>query len=52
MGAARRADGHANRLYLDPIFRGSYPEDVFDEYLSVTELPFRREGNLEKISPP
>jgi beta-glucosidase len=26
--AARRIDGLHNRLFLDPIFRGSYPEDV------------------------
>ena len=52
VGAARRADGHANRLYLDPIFRGSYPEDVFDEYLPGTDLSFHRDGDLEKISAP
>nr|MDQ3376043.1 family 1 glycosylhydrolase [Actinomycetota bacterium] len=30
--AARRVDGQANRLYLDPLFRSSYPEDVFSYY--------------------
>jgi len=28
ISAARRADGFWNRLYLDPLFRGHYPEDV------------------------
>jgi beta-glucosidase len=27
-GAARRVDGYLNRLYLDPLWRGQYPEDV------------------------
>lgn len=30
--AARRADGQANRLYLDAILRGSYPADVISHY--------------------
>src|SRR3712207_9317828 len=30
--AARRVDGQANRLYLDPLFRGDYPEDLFSYY--------------------
>ena len=52
VGAARRVDGHANRLYLDPIFRGSYPEDVLDHYRPDTDLSFVRDGDLEKISAP
>ncbi|WP_235827158.1 glycoside hydrolase family 1 protein [Actinomyces culturomici] len=28
VAAARRIDGTASRLFLDPIFRGAYPEDV------------------------
>ncbi|HET9061406.1 MAG TPA: family 1 glycosylhydrolase, partial [Acidimicrobiales bacterium] len=27
--AARIGDGGLNRLYLDPVFKGSYPDDVF-----------------------
>jgi len=26
--AARRADGFTNRWFLDPVFRGAYPEDI------------------------
>ncbi|HEY0260887.1 MAG TPA: GH1 family beta-glucosidase [Lacisediminihabitans sp.] len=29
--AARRVDGLGNRLFLDPVLRGSYPEDVIDD---------------------
>ncbi|MGE5274443.1 MAG: GH1 family beta-glucosidase [Verrucomicrobiota bacterium] len=32
--AAKRLDGHRNRWFLDPIFRGSYPEDMIALYES------------------
>ncbi len=50
--AARRVDGNANRLYLDPIFRGSYPEDMLEHYASESDFSFVRDGDLEKISQP
>jgi beta-glucosidase len=50
--AARRVDGNANRLYLDPIFRGSYPEDMLEHYRSESDFAFVGEGDLEKISQP
>ncbi len=51
--AARRVDGQANRLYLDPLFRGSYPEDVFSYYReSGADLSFVQDGDLQKISAP
>lgn len=51
--AARRVDGQANRLYLDPVFRGSYPEDLisFYENRGVNPPPVR-DGDLETISTP
>ncbi len=30
--AARLADGQANRWYLDPLFKGTYPADVMERY--------------------
>ena len=51
-GAARRVDGNANRLYLDPLFRGAYPEDVLRHYRAVSDFSFVRDGDLEKISQP
>jgi beta-glucosidase len=50
--AARRVDGNANRLYLDPLFRGAYPEDMLQHYRAVSDLRFVRDGDLEKISAP
>ena len=51
--AARRVDGQANRLYLDPIFRGEYPEDTLSYYRERgADLSFVRDGDLEKISVP
>ena len=51
--AARRADGQANRLYLDPLFRGEYPEDLFSFYRELGVDPsFVRDGDLQKISVP
>ncbi|MGF1473839.1 MAG: GH1 family beta-glucosidase [Rubrobacteraceae bacterium] len=50
--AARRVDGNTNRLYLDPLFRGRYPEDVRDHYGQLADFGFVQEGDLEKISAP
>ncbi|TCJ15599.1 beta-glucosidase [Rubrobacter taiwanensis] len=50
--AARRVDGNANRLYLDPLFRGSYPEDMVEYYRDASDYAFVREGDLERISAP
>jgi len=51
--AARRVDGQANRLYLDPLFRGEYPEDIFSYYGERgADLSFVREGDLQKLSVP
>ncbi len=49
--AARRVDGQANRLYLDPVFRGAYPEDTLTHYRERgVETPPVRDDDLEKIS--
>jgi beta-glucosidase len=51
--AARRVDGQANRLYLDPLFRGEYPEDIISYYEERgTDFSFVRDGDLQKISVP
>jgi beta-glucosidase len=51
--AARRADGQAVRLYLDPLFRGEYPEGVFSYYRARgADLSFARDGDLQTISVP
>ncbi len=51
--AARRVDGQANRLYLDPVFKGSYPEDILSFYRERgIEAPSIHDGDLESISAP
>ena len=50
--AARRVDGNANRLYLDPIFRGAYPEDMVEHYSQDSDLSFVEDGDLGRISAP
>ena len=50
--AARLVDGGVNRLYLDPLFRGSYPEDVLDVLSLFSNFSFVRDGDLEIISAP
>ncbi len=50
--AARLVDGNANRLYLDPLFRGAYPEDMLQHYASESDFSFVRDGDLETIAAP
>ncbi|MGI8909921.1 MAG: GH1 family beta-glucosidase [Rubrobacteraceae bacterium] len=50
--AARRVDGQANRLYLDPLFRGVYPEDIISYYRERGVEPPARDGDMEVISRP
>jgi beta-glucosidase len=55
--AARRFDGFFNRWYLDPIFRGQYPEDAVEDrvrrgHLEGADLPFVEAGDLEAVAAP
>jgi beta-glucosidase len=51
--AARRADGHQNRWFLDPVLRGSYPEDLVAHYEAhVGPLDAVRDGDLAVIARP
>jgi beta-glucosidase len=45
-------DGNANRLYLDPLFRGVYPEDAMEDYRKIGDFSFVRDGDLDLISAP
>ncbi len=49
LAAARRADGHINRWWLDPILGRGYPQDMIEEY--GVDLPVRQ-GDLETIAAP
>ena len=51
--AVRRADGNQNRIFLDPLFRGSYPQDMLDHYAHMTPgFSVVEDGDLEIISSP
>jgi beta-glucosidase len=49
--AARLSDGYVNRWFLDPVLRGSYPEDMRAVYEErIGPLDFVRDGDLETIA--
>lgn len=54
--AARRIDGQFNRFFLDPIFRGHYPEDVLRDLSGAGDLAgfeaLVMSGDLDIISAP
>lgn len=50
--AARRVDGQLNRVFLDPVLRGGYPEDVVEDLAAAgAPLPVE-DGDLELIAAP
>jgi beta-glucosidase len=48
--AARRIDGQFNRWFLDPILRGSYPEDVLQDVEGLGFDTVVQPGDLDVIS--
>jgi beta-glucosidase len=53
VAAARRADGNLNRLFLEPVFHGRYPEDMLEHYRSFQPgFSVVKEGDLELIAQP
>jgi beta-glucosidase len=50
IAATRWVDGLHNRWFLDPLFRGSYPEDMVEAWAEI--MPEVRDGDLEVISAP
>jgi beta-glucosidase len=53
IAAAWRADGNLNRLFLEPVFHGKYPEDMLEHYRDAKPgFSVVREGDLEIISQP
>ncbi|MFI7599500.1 GH1 family beta-glucosidase [Actinoplanes sp. NPDC049681] len=50
--AARRADGMGLRIYLDPLHKGTYPQDIVDDLAARgTAFPIQ-DGDLDIISTP
>jgi beta-glucosidase len=52
VAAARRVDGSANRLFLDPLFRGAYPADMLEHYAPTGAFDVVRDGDLATIQAP
>ncbi|HXW77929.1 MAG TPA: family 1 glycosylhydrolase [Acidimicrobiales bacterium] len=53
IAAARRADGAFNRMYLGPLFKGAYPEDVIEVFSSYKPgFDVVEAGDLAAISQP
>ncbi|WP_329114324.1 GH1 family beta-glucosidase [Streptomyces sp. NBC_01465] len=52
LDAARRIDGMQNRLFLDPLLRAAYPEDVLDDLGDITGTDHIRPGDLKTIAAP
>jgi beta-glucosidase len=51
--AAWASDGYVNRWFLDPLFRGTYPEDQRGRYEErIGPLDFVRDGDLATIAEP
>jgi beta-glucosidase len=52
-GAARRTDGFRNRWFVDPVLRGSYPQDMVELYEAhAGPMVGVEDGDLETISAP
>jgi beta-glucosidase len=52
LDAARRIDGLTNRLFLDPLLTGRYPDDVRADLAGLTDFAHVRDGDLALISAP
>jgi len=52
IAAARRIDGAMNRMFLEPLFHRSYPEDMLRHFARRFIAPRIRDGDLELISQP
>ncbi|WP_035699758.1 family 1 glycosylhydrolase, partial [Glycomyces tenuis] len=50
--AAQLSDGNGNRLFLDPLFKGSYPEDMVWHYRNTEAFDAVAAGDLETIAAP
>jgi beta-glucosidase len=50
--AARRVDGQLNRIFLDPLFRGTYPDDVLADTAHLGLADHIRDRDLQTIRTP
>jgi beta-glucosidase len=50
--AVRLVDGLHNRIFLDPLLRAAYPEDVLEHVARIVEPTFVRDGDEKLIAAP
>jgi beta-glucosidase len=50
--AVRHVDGVSNRIFLEPMLRGTYPQDVLDDLQHITDFAFIRDGDPMLINAP
>jgi beta-glucosidase len=50
--AARRVDAVSNRMFLDPLLRGRYPDDLRADVAAVSDFGFVRPGDEAAIAAP
>jgi len=50
--AVRHVDAIANRIFLDPVLRATYPADLIDDTRHATDWSFVHDGDLATISAP
>ncbi|MGI8881770.1 MAG: GH1 family beta-glucosidase [Jatrophihabitans sp.] len=49
LDALRRADAVANRIFLEPVLAGRYPEDLLADTAALTDWSFVADGDLRTI---
>ena len=52
LDARRRIDALQNRVFLDPVLRGSYPVDLIQDTAHITDWSFVRDGDLAAANLP
>ncbi|MEV0676292.1 GH1 family beta-glucosidase [Actinosynnema sp. NPDC050436] len=50
--AARRVDGLQNRIFLEPLFHGRYPDDVVEDLAPYGFTAHVRDGDLDAVAAP
>ena len=50
LAAAEHVDRIANRIFLDPMLRGSYPQELLTETKHLTDWAFVADGDLAEIN--
>ncbi|MDT4958452.1 MAG: beta-glucosidase [Pseudonocardiales bacterium] len=50
--AERHVDAVANRIFLEPVLRGRYPEDLLADLAHLTDWSFIQDGDVDAIAAP